>query len=159
MLPWSLTWMACPCTWCTPMQHETKLKLEALHFLALPWLAKQGRQDSLLISQLQYKHFIETGKSQSNHKVLWPLAYAPKGQQFLVLIFSRTLLCSAAMKTTSDKNKILFSGKEYFTWSSQILKKNLSFFFQNEKQVRWRFVSEQTKQVFVVTWFYGQRNT
>lgn len=42
---------------------------------------------------------------------------------------------SAAMKTTSDEIKILFSGKEYVIWSSQIFKKIFHFSFEMKNKL------------------------
>lgn len=103
--------------------NTTWLKPEALHLLFLLQPAEQGTQAVLVLwPSSKNKHFTEKGKFQFTHRKSsnhWSVHLRADNPCCWLL---RPPMCSAAMKATSEK-KILFSGKEYLVWPSQILKK------------------------------------
>lgn len=120
----------------------------------------EARWVSCPLAQLQHKCFAGKEKFQSNHRKCsnhWPV-HQQTGNSCGWFFFFRDTYVVCCHENYFTWNQNFVFREEIFHLILPNLQENLSFFFQNEEQVKWRRVSEQTKQTFAVTCFSGQTN-
>lgn len=141
---------------CNVLQY--KVKPEALHLLSLLWsqmvLLFSGSAPAQAFLQ-EKKSFNLTTESALITGLCTNRLAILVGDFFFFFFFRDThVVCCHENYFRWNKNFVFREGVCHLIIPN--LQENLSFFFRNEKQVRWRFVSEQSKQTFAVTCFSGQ---